>query len=518
MVPGARHLAPILALLGSAWTSAPSGQELVWADGALGSSIDYSLQADPGELWVLGLSFNAGPTPLALVDPIDPRVLSLGLEFLFLWPSGTVPAEGSVPLSINLGSSPVLQGLVLHGQFLTLFGTATLVDDLSNPVSLRLQFPETSFPTVGQRSGQGTRHTQTPIDGGALGAPGRVFLAGGVDESGGSPVILDRTEIYLPQQQAFTVGPTLAEARTDHTATLLDDGRVLIVGGRSSSGALATCEIFDPLTDTLSAGPALPDPRSQHVAVRLADGRVLAVGGLEVDSPSDVVGSLLSAHLATALFSPVSSTWSSGPSLPTGLIGHTLTLLGDGRVLIAGGIEETSLFGFPVQTWTRRAWLFDPVTGGLSPAAPMPEARARHAALAPAGDGRALVIGGEHIEPFFLPTYDADVWRYETLSDSWSVLAPLTHARGYHVALESAGEIVVIGGVGSLSSDLLTEFAEPTAEVAPADVSAWGTPIALQAGRQRIRATAVDGGQRILVTGGPLGPVALNPTAETLLP
>lgn len=174
----AQQLVPVAAFLSVLFPCAAAGQELSWSGGVLGSTTPFTFTADPGEIWVLGLSSNAGPTPIAIVDPADPRVLLLGLEFLSLWPSGVVPAEGTVSLPFTFGTSPALQGFGLHAQLLTLFGTGTLVDDLSNDVSFRLQFPATSSATVGPRQKRGILHTQTLL------ADGRVLLTGGLDESG----------------------------------------------------------------------------------------------------------------------------------------------------------------------------------------------------------------------------------------------------------------------------------------------------------------------------------------------
>ena len=69
-------------------------------------------------------------------------------------------------------------------------------------------------------------------------------------------------------------------ARSRHTATLLTDGKVLVVGGRDSSGtSIATAELYDPETGAWSSTDNLAIPRSYHTATLLADGRVLVAGG-----------------------------------------------------------------------------------------------------------------------------------------------------------------------------------------------------------------------------------------------
>jgi type II secretory pathway component GspD/PulD (secretin) len=72
--------------------------------------------------------------------------------------------------------------------------------------------------------------------------------------------------------------------RSAHTATLLSTGKVLVVGGVRFDGgsfeALATTELYDPVANSWSSIAALTTPRFLHTATRLADGRVLIVGGL----------------------------------------------------------------------------------------------------------------------------------------------------------------------------------------------------------------------------------------------
>jgi hypothetical protein len=151
------------------------------------------------------------------------------------------------------------------------------------------------------------------------------------------------------------------------------------------------------------------------------------------------------------------------------------------------------------------------------PAAPMPQAVAWHAAIAPSGDERPVVIGGERIEPFFLPVYVDGVHRYDPATDAWTTLPPLANPRGHHAVVQAGGKIVVVGGIRELDSTTLVETPELTAEVAPAALTGWGAPISLQAPRNRARATSFDGGQRVLVTGGPVGGVP-SPTAEIVMP
>jgi len=96
----------------------------------------------------------------------------------------------------------------------------------------------------------------------------------------------------------------MTDGRQYHSATLLSDGRVLIVGGGSDYANrrfLASAEIFDPATGTFTSTGSLATARSYHTATLLNDGRVLVAGGYGAAAP------LTSAEMydpATGAFSP----------------------------------------------------------------------------------------------------------------------------------------------------------------------------------------------------------------------
>src|SRR4030095_5318026 len=100
---------------------------------------------------------------------------------------------------------------------------------------------------------------------------GRVLITGG--NQGHDLPLLKTAEIYDPATAQFThVAHLMTIARQQHTATLLNDGRVLIVGGKQA-------DIFDPSTQVFTQTPNSPTNRSSHAAVLLSDGTVLITGG-----------------------------------------------------------------------------------------------------------------------------------------------------------------------------------------------------------------------------------------------
>jgi len=106
---------------------------------------------------------------------------------------------------------------------------------------------------------------------------GAVLLTGA---SGGDPPSAER---FDPSSDAWTLTSAPLRSRLHHRATLLDDGRVLVTGGRDGTGPLAAAEIYDPVPGTWSAAPATLEPRTHHLAWPLSDRRVILLGGLDAN-------------------------------------------------------------------------------------------------------------------------------------------------------------------------------------------------------------------------------------------
>src|SRR4029079_378665 len=153
---------------------------------------------------------------------------------------------------------------------------------------------------------------------------GTVLVAGGriglnLDGSTSS------AELYDADSGTWSETGRMLSARDGQTATLLNDGKVLVAGGSGQAGlnALSSAELYDPVSGTWTATRNMVDPGRGHTATLLSDGRVLVVGG---DGDPR----------AAELYDPVSATWTATTRYPNYLGGHTATLLSDGRLLRGG--------------------------------------------------------------------------------------------------------------------------------------------------------------------------------------
>jgi hypothetical protein len=162
---------------------------------------------------------------------------------------------------------------------------------------------------------------------------------------------------------------TAGLARTNPVATLLDDGRVLVTGGRTGTALQATssAEVFDPVTNTFSDVAPMRVARARHVALKLADGRVLVAGGVTGDDTG------YTPTASVELWTPETDTWADGPALPRRRDLMTITALpaGQGYVVVGGRDGSTTLSDVLVldaalSSWTNRGTLAAPRFGHLA--------------------------------------------------------------------------------------------------------------------------------------------------------
>jgi WD40 repeat protein len=306
---------------------------------------------------------------------------------------------------------------------------------------------------------------------------GRVLLAAG--QSGVFPdVSLSSAEIYDPVSGTFRATASLNTVRHQHSATLLPDGRVLVIGGYNPSQRwLSSAEIYDPATGQWIITQPIFAHGVTHTATLLKDGRVLVMAGAiqsGTGGPDDRV----------EIFDPKTNRWQQAALHENTGGNHTATLLPDGRVLIAGGSADPAIYDPASDTWqpagslavercfTRAVLLqdgrvlliggllpqggtalnsveiYDPASNAWRQAAPLAQARFEHTGtLLP--DGRVLVTGGTRLwDAWDDPgAFLSSVEMYDPASDTWSALPPLQQARVEHTAtLLPDGRVLVTGG------------------------------------------------------------------------
>ena len=190
-------------------------------------------------------------------------------------------------------------------------------------------------------------------------------------------------ELYDPKTGMFSPTGPMSVARVFHTATLLSDGRVLIVGGNAGTWSydgpfLASAEIYDPKTGTFGPTGSMATPRGWHTATRLADGRVLVAGG--ENARTDLT--------SAEIYNPKTDKFSPTGSTTEGRVYQAAALLSDGRVLVAGGGSDYSGGKFLAS-----AELYDPKAGTWTATGSMADRRNLLTATL-LGDDRVLVAGG----------------------------------------------------------------------------------------------------------------------------
>ncbi|MGH9794063.1 MAG: Kelch repeat-containing protein [Candidatus Acidiferrales bacterium] len=293
-----------------------------------------------------------------------------------------------------------------------------------------------TFSATGSMSTGRTGHTATLLN------DGTVLVTGGMNPGGE----FDRTaEIYNPATGSFTrVGDmSIAGGRGEHSASLLGDGRVLIAGGLEGDntffGSAQTAEIYDPATQSFSPAGDMPIQAAFHTASVLLDGTVLVAGGW---GSNVITGSTCpGAGTGIATFGPASNTFSAGPNLASPRAGHTATTLNDGRVLITGGVDPCDFSGFPAASAT--AVVFDPATSSFSSEKFMREQRSGHSATLLA-DGKVLVVGST-AELFDPATGSFAITGDPIVPSGGSTVSPFVPSGGRRATRLSDGRVLFVG-------------------------------------------------------------------------
>jgi WD40 repeat protein len=264
-----------------------------------------------------------------------------------------------------------------------------------------------------------------------------VLIDGG--DSGFSPT--NSAELYNSATNTFPSTAFMNSAHSGGTATLLPNGNVLIAGGIGAQGTSSSTDLYDTasgafvLPTAASPPPPMNTARFAATATLLPNGKVLIAGG--VDNNGNYLNSTELYDPATNTFAPSTAT----PLMNTARRSATATLLPNGKVLIAGGWDTNSHIDL------NSTELYDPTTNTFAPSAATPLMNTARdqatATLLP--NGKVLIAGGEAIGVIFSSTE-----LYDPVTNSFATLAAtpaMNTGREFATAMLLAnGNVLIAGG------------------------------------------------------------------------
>lgn len=345
------------------------------------------------------------------------------------------------------------------------------------PQGVKAQSNIVTYPTGNDMVTNRTTHHALVLPDGRAAVLGNITVA---------TITTNWVEVFDTTTRRFQVAGRLMDTRWVESAAVLNDGRILVTGGRTNlnqTSPTPSTEIFDPATGLSVYSGNLNIPRFSAKAVTLNDGRVLIVGGSgNVGSPSP---------LPSELYDPATGQFSLTASLlvtrAVGVDQVTTTKLNDGRILFAGGPATNAV----------NAEIFDPVTETFHFSGPMVARRAWHTAtLLP--DGRVVIIGGANTTLGVGFTNLVEV--FDPVTETFSALGTnIVMRRNHSATLLPDGKILVAGGHlptanGTLVTTSSVEIFDPAT-----GISEYAGELAVRRGEHRV--AALPSGQ-VLITGG----------------
>jgi len=293
--------------------------------------------------------------------------------------------------------------------------------------------------------------------------------------------------------------PAVTWAGQHDGAVPLAGGAALIAGGADAGSApQSRAALLDPANGNWNATGSLHTPRRLHSLTLLGDGRVLAAGGTSA-GPQFPTPALAGAEV----YDPGTKIWTdTAGAMHTARWGHSAVLLDNGTVLVAGGSAVRSAQSVGA---VRSAELFNPANGQWTETAPMTDARTGHVAVV-LGDGKVLVIGGsvpvgrtDEAQLAFCELYDPDTHEW---TPTGSLLVPRSH---HQAVLLSPTSVLVTGGSppgpdGSADGSF-DPFSRASTERYDAATGQWTAAKPMPSGRHRHRAVALSDGRAVVIGG-----------------
>lgn len=412
-----------------------------------------------------GASFSVKPTPV--ISALSQTVGSVGMVITisgvnfgttqgsstvkFNGAAATPSSWGATQIAVPVPSTATTGSVVVHTSGVdtnginftvaTVTSLAVTPQNLTVPVNSAQRFIANATYSNGSVQALAANNavwssSSTPIatvDTGGLAttvAQGQTTIQAAVGAINSSSTLTVKGPSFVP------VG-SLNTARWRHTATLLPDGRVLIVGGGTDHNTLASAELYDPVSKTFSFTGGLNTPRQSHTATLLQNGKVLISGGgyyvNDIGPYSPNYDELYDP--ATSAFTPVGTAAS--------VIGGPATLLLNGKVLFSD---------YP-------GMLYDPASGTFTTKTNLEPLGIHSAALLSAGT--VLVVGGGTDTPSAMDSVNAQT--YDPQTDTFSLTGSFDISTTYHSLTRlNNGKVLLAGGVNNAAGVLArTELYDP---------------------------------------------------------
>jgi hypothetical protein len=321
---------------------------------------------------------------------------------------------------------------------------------------------------------------------------GRVLVAGGNTPG---DIVTNTAELYDPASGTFTRTGNMHQARVGFAATLLQNGKVLVEGGASNTVvALNTAEIYDPATGTWSVTGKMKQGRQQHSAVLLSDGTVLVTGG-NIDRTPCIADACVNTIAESEIYNPSTGQWKVVGEMRIPRSFFTATVLPTGKAMAVGGRIHTGpdYFDYHAIAW---ADLYDPATRKWSATGTMSISREDHSTSV-LSNGQVLVMGGTTVDFNGITVASAEV--YDSTTGSWITTGSMFQGRERSTAtLLQNGQVLVAGGdyYDGVNAGFLTEC-----ELYDPAVGTWSATGSMATPRFGARAVPLADG-RVLEAGG----------------
>ena len=323
---------------------------------------------------------------------------------------------------------------------------------------------------------------------------GEVLVTGGLGVNG-AYASLASAELYDPKKGRWTLTGSMNAGRTAFTATLLQNGEVLVAGGTDYEvTCYATAELYNPSTGQWTLTGSMTQPRCLHSATLLPDGEVLVSGGVNGIYSTNNTATVSGAEI----YNPETGNWTATGSLNVSRAEAATLLLDDGEVLSTGGYnntgnnaQSTDLTSAELYDPSTHAWTFTSSVSGTvglpdapalltngdmlianyaqfyiqgsatwSATGPLPTIATPPTKTVALGNGNVLGTGCgcKSTNKFYTCNSPVNVTElYSFSGNTWSQTGSMNNARVSHtMTLLSSGEVLVAGGYNHPPQGVMT--------------------------------------------------------------